>query len=160
VNDEPALTTGEVKRLLADERSVSVRLRYAAVLVAALTMVVVTTSVWLTEPALPMRTHLAFGAVVAIGAAWVVVCTHVLARRRVLFAVHRIAVARLVIVCSILLAAGAAIAWWSGLSPIVVATAMGVACAMGGWAAVFLWRGRRRLDALQRRRRAIERARG
>jgi len=39
-------------------------------------------SLWATQPALPLRTHLAFAGIVVLGTAWEVVTGYVLIRRR------------------------------------------------------------------------------
>ena len=73
------------------------RLGYVALLLAALTMTGVVGTLWATEPSLPLRVHVAFGVMVAIGSSWVVFALWVLTHRRILLARHQIVAGRMAV---------------------------------------------------------------
>ncbi|MET9224435.1 hypothetical protein [Lentzea sp. NPDC003310] len=78
-----------VKRL---ERPLSLRRRvgYVSVALAGLVGSGVIALLWATEPALPARTHVAFGVLVAIGLGWAAFGTWAVTRRAPLFARDRV----------------------------------------------------------------------
>lgn len=138
-------------RTLADaELSLRARIGHGLLLLAALGMTVAIASLWLTEPALPARTRFAFGAMVPIGAAWVVYAGWVLARRHVLFARHRIVAGRMALLFAAIFTAGAlALGLATGSSAGFLAAALG-----GGMiaaAAAMLAHAHRRVAALTAR---------
>lgn len=90
-------STAAVRQLADAELSVPSRLGHVALLLAALGMTVVVVSLWMTEPALPVRTHVAFGVMTAIGLSWSAFATWVLTSRRVLFARQRIIAGRMAV---------------------------------------------------------------
>ena len=63
-------STADVRRLLDAELSQASRLGYVALVLASLTMTVVVSSLWLTEPGLPTRTRVAFALMIIIGLSW------------------------------------------------------------------------------------------
>ncbi|MER5621413.1 hypothetical protein ABT061_10270 [Streptosporangium sp. NPDC002544] len=105
---------------------------------------------WATEPALPGRTHLAFGAMVALGLAWAGYGAWALTRRTPLFALDRVVAAWLAVAATALLTAGtAAIAitrgTWAGAAGVAVAATLAML------AVAFLLRARADRAALLRR---------
>ena len=62
----------DVRKLAGGELSLKSRLGYVMLLLVSIGMTTVIISLWLTEPALPMRTQWAFGVISLIGASWVV----------------------------------------------------------------------------------------
>lgn len=86
----PGGSPEEVLAVLDRELSRSDRLRYLTVGLASLVVTAVTGSLWVTEPSLPLRTHLAFAGIVVLGTAWMVIAVYVLTRRRPLYAADRV----------------------------------------------------------------------
>ncbi|MCO1577733.1 sigma-70 family RNA polymerase sigma factor [Crossiella sp. SN42] len=80
--DEPSLSAAEVLARLAPER----RLRHVLVGLAGLSGALLTGALWLTEPALPAVTRLAFGVLTAIGLSWAAFAVWALTRRGPLLA--------------------------------------------------------------------------
>ncbi|WP_239513818.1 hypothetical protein [Streptosporangium sp. 'caverna'] len=109
---------------------------------------------WATEPALPGRTHLAFGVLVALGLAWAGYGTWALTRRTPLFALDRVIAAWLAVTATGLLTAGTvAIAVARGTW--VSAAGILVAVTLGAVALVILVRARAARAALLRRKREL-----
>ncbi|MFF5248054.1 hypothetical protein ACFY3V_27525 [Streptosporangium sp. NPDC000095] len=109
---------------------------------------------WATEPALPGRTHLAFGALVALGLAWAGYGAWALSRRTPLFALDRMIAAWLAVAATGLLTAGtAAVAvakgTWTGMAGVAVAATLTVL------AVAVLLRARADRAALLRRKREL-----
>jgi len=96
-----------VQKLACGELSVKARLGYVALLLVSSAMTVGLVSLWLTEAFLPLRTHLAFGAMVLIGAAWAALSIWALTTRRVLFARDRVIAGRMSVAFTALFLAGA-----------------------------------------------------
>lgn len=105
------MTPEQVQGLVRGELSRRARGSHIALLVASLAMATVVTSVWVTEPVLPTRTHVAFFLLVVIAAAWSAHATWVLARRAVLLVPHQVQAARLAMVCCLAFVVGCVIAW-------------------------------------------------
>ncbi|GLZ28999.1 hypothetical protein Lesp02_11890 [Lentzea sp. NBRC 105346] len=100
--EEPTLPAETVVRRLTP------KLRYAALGLAGLTVAVLVGTLWATEPALPARTHVAFGGVVAMGLGWAVFAAWALTRAP-LFARDRVVAATLALGFSAVTAIGLAI---------------------------------------------------
>lgn len=149
-------STAAVRRLADRELSVPSRLRYVALLLAALGMTVVVVSLWATEPALPLRTHVAFGVMTVIGFSWSAFSTWVLANRRVLFARERIVAGRMAVTFTAVFTAGAvAMSAATGAAAALAAAGTGVVMLL---VAVIILRGAHRASArLLARRDALER---
>lgn len=113
-------STAAVRQLADTELSVPSRLGHVALLLAALGMTAVVMSLWLTEPALPLRTHVAFGVMTAIGVSWSAFAIWVLTSRRVLFARQRIVAGRMAVTFAAAFTTGA----------LVTAAATGAAAAL------------------------------
>jgi hypothetical protein len=88
----------DVRNLAGAELSLKARMGYVALLLASAGMTVVVTSLWLTEPGLPMRTQIAFGAMSLIGASWLLLSIWALSTRRPLFARDRVIAGRMAVV--------------------------------------------------------------
>jgi len=80
----------DVRELAGAELSLKARMGYVALLLVSAAMTVIIASLWLTEPGLPVRTHLAFGALCVIGASWSTLAIWALRARRQLFARDRV----------------------------------------------------------------------
>ncbi|MER6831260.1 hypothetical protein ABT352_35085 [Streptosporangium sp. NPDC000563] len=109
---------------------------------------------WATEPALPGRTHLAFGALVALGLAWAGYGAWALSRRTPLFALDRVIAAWLAVAATGLLTAGTATVavakgTWTGMAGVTVAATLTVL------AVAVLLRARADRAALLRRKREL-----
>jgi len=145
-----------VQKLARDELSAKARLGYVALLLVSSAMTVGLLSLWLTEAFLPLRTHLAFGAMVLIGTAWAALSTWALTTRRVLFARDRVIAGRMSVAFTALFLAGAIVAvFMSGKAAAFVAAATGAV--MFVIALRMLSGARRRFSELAARRAELER---
>lgn len=155
-SDLPKVSVAEMQRLLAGELSLRMRLGYTALLLVALAMTGVVGSLWLTEPALPLRTQAAFAMIIGIGLSWVVYAVWVLTHRRVLFAGHRIIAARMAIAfTTTFVAASLSLGFW-GPAGRAAYGAAAFGAVMLAIAVVMLRTARRRFAELTRRRHALE----
>jgi hypothetical protein len=145
-----------VRRLLNAELSSASRMGYVALGLAAAIMTAIVASLWMTEPSLPLRTQIGFGAMVGIGLSWVGFATWVLTHRRPLLADHRIVAGRMAVTFTSLFVIGAvALGLASGGSAPYAAAAVGVA--MLAIAIVLLVRAHHASSRLRERRAALER---
>jgi hypothetical protein len=78
---------------LAGRLSLRRRIATVAAMLGGLAVAIVVGLLWVTEPNLPARTQVAFGAIVALGLAWVGFGVWVLNRRLPLFALDRVVAA-------------------------------------------------------------------
>jgi len=142
-----SVSVEDVQKLLARELSLGARLGHTALLVIAGSVAALTAELWLTEPSLPLRTHVTFGAIVVIGASWMAYAWWVLTNRRVLLANQRVIASWLAAAFSGLFLVGAIILHHRvGTGGVIVSTALfGIACAN-------LVTARRRLTRLAERR--------
>lgn len=99
-HDGAGRSTDEVLAVLDHELSRSDRLRYLTVGLASFVVTALTSSLWATEAALPLRTHLAFAGIVVLGIAWMTVAAYVLTRRRPLYAADRVLATGLAVVAT------------------------------------------------------------
>ncbi|MDP9865572.1 MULTISPECIES: hypothetical protein [Streptosporangium] len=138
-------------------RPLSLRSRIGAVvaLLGGLVGAVGVGLLWATEPALPGRTHLAFGLLVALCLAWTGYGSWALTRRTPLFALDQVIAGWLSVVATGLLTA-AAVAVAAVRGTWVGVTGVAVAVTMTAVALVVLVRARARHAALLRRRRELE----
>ena len=102
----PGIST-DLHRLADAELSLPSRLGHVALLLGAITMTIIVSSLWLTEPQLPLRTRIAFAIMVAIGLSWAAFAVWVLTHRRILLARHRIVAGRLAVTFTAVFALGA-----------------------------------------------------
>lgn len=86
-----------LERLARTELSFRSRLAHVLLALAASTKTIVVVALWLTEPALPLRTAVAFGLLTVIGLAWVTYSVWVLTARRVMLARQRVVAGRLAV---------------------------------------------------------------
>lgn len=146
----------DLHRLLEGELSLRSRLAYVALMLASSAMTVVILSLWVTEPALPLRTTVAFAAMTAIGGSWIVFAGWVLARRRVLLGRDRVVAARMAIAFTSAFALGALLAFYTTGGPAAFAALL-MGLVLLAAAIAMLLRARRRVARLTERRDAIER---
>jgi len=145
-----------VRKLAQGELSVKARLGYVALLLASSAMTAVMVSLWLTEPVLPLRTQLAFGAMTLIGISWVALSIWALSARRALLARDHVIAGRMSVAFTALFLAGAiAAVLMGGKAAAFGAAAMGAV--MFAMALRVLAGARRRYEALSARREALER---
>jgi len=150
------MTPQDAMRLADAELSLRSRLGYVALLLAAVAMTAVVASLWLTEPALPLRTRAAFGALTVIGLSWAGFALWVLTHRRVLLGRQGIVAGRMAVTFSTVFLAGALAIGVTGGRRAAFAAA-GVGLVMVGAAVTALVLAHRRVDRLAARRRALER---
>jgi hypothetical protein len=154
--DRDTPSVSEIQRMAAAHLSTRARAGYVTLLLVSATMAVMLGSLWLTEPRLPLRTHVAFGLIVAVAISWTGFALWVLTRRRVLFGVDRLVAARMALLFSVVSAASLlAAAHWSAAGRMAFAAGLAEIplCAL---AAALLVRAQRRVRALSRRKQEIE----
>lgn len=153
------MSTAAVRQLADVELSLRSRLGYVALLLAALSMTVVVTSLWLTEPALPLRTHVAFAVMTVIGASWVAFALWVLTHRRTLLARDSIVAGRMAVTFTLVFVLGALAVGVSrgGAAPFAAAA---VGMVMLAAAIGLLIRAHRTFARLMERRQILERELG
>jgi hypothetical protein len=132
------------------------RVRYTALLLAAVAMAGITGTLAATEVGLPFRTRSTLVLLSVIGAAWAVLAVWVLARREVLYARHRVVAGWMAVVFSALLTAGCVALGWLDRENSMWLTATGVGGTMLLLAVLLLQRARKALRALVQRRDALE----
>jgi hypothetical protein len=155
MNDDPRVSIADIQRLAAAHLSLPSRVGHVSLLMASAMMAATIGSLWVTEPSLPWRTHVAFAVIVSAAVAWAIFATWVLVRRRVLFGTDRVLAARMGLGFSALGAIGlTALGLWghAGRGAYLGALMHVVLC---GVAAVLLVKARRRVEALSRRRRVV-----
>lgn len=149
-NSRPALHD-----LVSREASLPSRIRYTGLLLAGAGIAALISLLWATEPSLPLRTQVAFGAIVAIGLAWAVFASWQLSTRRALYATDRVIAGWMAVGASTLFTILAVVMAASRSTSAQLAVALvGVASIAGAFLALHLARGRRR--ELQRRLAEIE----
>ncbi len=95
-----------VRRAARSTLSFRARLAYVALLLVATGGALATATLWATEPALPARTHTAFGALTALNLGWAGLAAWVLGTRRVLLGYDRVVAGRMAVAFSGLFVAG------------------------------------------------------
>ena len=125
-----------LRRITDEALSPLSRAAHVALMLVSLAMTILLVSLLATEPALPMRTQVSFGAMTAIGLAWVAYASWVLRHRRSLLANQRVVAARMALVFSLAFTAGAAwlgfadgqpaMRWAAGLGAVMAAVAIGI----------------------------------
>jgi hypothetical protein len=148
------MTPEQVQGFVRGELSRRARGAHAALLVASLAMATIVTSVWVTEPALPTRTHVAFLFVVVIAAAWATHAIWVLTRRAVLLVPHQVQAARLAMVCCLAFVTGCVTAW-ATVGGAASVMALVTSLVMFSLAVLNMRRARARHAALLQRRREL-----
>lgn len=155
----PPTSKAAAQRLADAELSPPSRLSYVTLLLVALMVTVVVGSLWLTEPALPLRTQLGFAMMVVIGLSWVAFALWVLARRRVLLARHRVVAGRMAVTFTALFALGAlTLGYETGRAAPYGAAATGLVLLAG--AVAILAQANRTVARLTERRQTLERELG
>ena len=128
----------ELRQLARTELSMRARVAYVLLALAASAMTIVIASLWMTEPALPLRTTIAFAVLTGIGIAWVTFSIWVLRSKRVLLARHRVVAGRLAVLFSSVFVAGCLlVAFASSSQAVWPASSMGIALLV---IAIVLWR--------------------
>ena len=95
-----------VRRAARSDLSFRARLAYVALLLVGTGGALATATLWATEPALPVRTHMAFGALTALNLGWAGLATWVLGTRRVLLGYDRVIAGRMAVTFSGVFIAG------------------------------------------------------
>ena len=148
------ISPDDVAARLTDELSMPRRLRLLTLVLLSLAISCAVLSLLLTEPNLPLRTQAAFGAIVAIGLAWVGFGLWALSTRRALYARQQVVAARLALVFGLVYTIGCLVLLGSGVR------AAGAAGAFGGVLTVIAWwlhrRAGARLAGLLARRQTLE----
>lgn len=94
----PASLVTDLQRLSRTELSRAGRVGHVLLSLVASAMTIMIVSLWLTEPALPLRTQIAFAALTGINVAWTAFSLWVLRTKRVMLARHRQVAGRLAVV--------------------------------------------------------------
>lgn len=159
LQDPLPMSPSAVRQLADAELSGTGRFAHVALLLVSLLMTVAVGSLWVTEPALPLRTHVAFAGLIAIGAAWAAYAAWVLTRKRPLLARHRVAAGVMAVTFTGTFAAGSTVlAMASGRTAAAAAAVAGTA--MCGAALALLLRARRERARLILRRDELARELG
>jgi len=153
----PRPSAGELRQRLAAELALPSRIGYTVLLLAGLAVTTVTASLLATEPALPARTRIAFALIAGAGFAWAGFAAWVLARRRVLFASHRVIAAVMGLAFSGLFTTGSLGVWFAGSRQPGALAAAAVGAAMLAAAVLVLRGARRRVREITARKQEIER---
>ena len=154
-----ASTPDGLARLARTELSTRARVGYVLLTLSALAMTIVVFSLWLTEPAIPLRTQVAFLIMTGIGLGWAAFGIWVLRTRRVMLARQRVVAGRLAVTFSGLFAGGSLLlALTSGVPSAWPAMAMGLV--LLGVALVIWRRAEAAHAALLARRATLERELG
>jgi len=103
----------DVRRMLRAELSFRTRAAYLAALLLTTTFAIALLSLWLTEPHLPARTHVAFALLVMINMGWSALCAWALAQRKVLYARQGVMAGRLAVLWSAVFVVGAVAAGYA-----------------------------------------------
>jgi uncharacterized membrane protein YfcA len=103
----------DVRRMLRAELSFRTRAAFLAALLLTTTFAIALLSLWLTEPRLPVRTHVAFGLLVMINMGWSAFCAWALAQRKVLYARQGVIAGRLAVLWSAVFVMGAVAAGYA-----------------------------------------------
>ena len=153
----PPIPAAEVHSLLRAELSQPRRMAYVLLLLLAVLGAGLLTALWITEPALPPRTHLAFGVLLVVALSWAAFLLWTLARRQVLFLHHRILAGRLALAATATFTVGCLVlaATVPGQRPLgLLAAAFGAG--LFGLAGVVWHRARSRRNTLLLRRDELE----
>ena len=150
-----SISVTTLQRLADTELSLRSRIGYVGLLLVSLLMSAAIASLWLTEPALPARAHVAFGVMVVIGLSWAAFATRVLTSRRVLLARHGVVAGRMAVAFTATFVVGAlAVGYNTASRGPYAAAALGavmLAVAIG-----LLVRAHNTFTALMERRQALE----
>jgi hypothetical protein len=155
VHPAPSSLVPHLERIARTELSRGARVGYALLAVVASAMTIVVVSLWLTEPTLPLRTHIAFAAMTLIGLSWGTFSVWVLRTRRVMIARHRVMAGRLAVTFTGLFAAGCLALVVAGHPRAMPALGMSLVQLLV--AVVLWWRAAAAHAALLARRTTIER---
>jgi hypothetical protein len=124
--DQPGISVAAMQDRMAAQLSRRARLGHVLLLLAATAMTGTIGSLWITEPAIPRRTHLAFAVMVLIGVSWAVYAVWVLTRRRVLLGQHRVVAGGMAVTFCAIFTVGCAVVALSGAGrPAWAASAVG-----------------------------------
>jgi len=157
---QPVRTTApDLRGIAAAELSLAARIRYVALLLAALAMTVVIGALWITEPSLPVRTQAAFGVMLVIGVSWTAFASWVLTRRYPLFARDSVIAGRMAVLFACVFVAGAlTIAFITAQTAAYAAAGLGMV--MVAAAGLLLARAHRAVARLMSRRDELRRELG
>jgi hypothetical protein len=155
----PPGSTEAARGLVDAELSLRPRLGHVALLLAASMMSTVIIALWLTEPALPIRTQLGFAAMTAIGLSWTAFALWALTHRRPLFAGHAIVAGRMAVTFTSVFVIGALAVGRTAGGPAPYAAAA-VGMVMAGCAVALLRRAHRASARLVARRGVLARELG
>jgi hypothetical protein len=144
-----------LQQLTARALSPLSRYGHVALLLAAALMSVLLAALLATEPAIPLRTRVALGVMLAIGISWVGYAAWVLTQRRPLMAMHRV-IAGWMAVAFTGVFVGGAIVMALSTQQTIYATAAVSGCSLFVLAIAALGRSYRRVTALKGRKRELE----
>lgn len=156
VHSTPNLIEAQLHQLTARLLSPASRYGHVALLIAALLMCVLLSSLLLTEANLPARTSFAFSVMLGIGVSWVAYACWVLRYRRPLLGMHRVVAAWMALVFTALFLAGA-IAMLLGSGGLSYRPAVFAGGCLFALALVLLFRARAQVARLRAQRAELER---
>jgi hypothetical protein len=146
------IATERIRHIVDVELSRRGRVGHVVLLLCVSAMTIGLVTLWATETGLPLRTHIAFGMMVAIGGAWTAYAAWVLTTRSVLLARHRIVAAWMGVIFSSAFAVLFGIVGYTGNFGAMPYAAAGVELVLVAAAIVMLVRARQRFEQLVARR--------
>jgi hypothetical protein len=155
MNDTLAPTLGPevIRQAMHKELSTAARVGYILLLLVGIGGALLIGSLWLTEPRpFPLRTHLAFGMLMAVNLSWAALSTWVLSRRKVLYAQHKVIGGWMAIVfCAAFLLLGMGIAYQRGNTNALLVIMLGGVAQLVVASALLVRARRQRSELLARR---------
>jgi hypothetical protein len=147
------MTVEQVQAMVRRELSTTTRIGYLLLLMITLLAAGLIGTLWLTEPgSLPLRTHLAFAARVAINLAWSALFGWVVTRRKVLFAAHNVIAGWMAVAfCSVFLVSGLVMAIVKVNVTVLIAVVLVGGAQLVAAVAILMHARRRRRQLLSRR---------
>lgn len=128
MHNNPAISADDIRQMLRAELSFKTRAAYLVGLLGTVSFAAALLSLWLTEPGLPLRTHIAFAILVTINLTWAGFCGWALTRRKVLYARQGVIAGRMAVLwCTVFVVGALVVGSTSGhVSGGLVAAASGL----------------------------------
>ncbi len=146
----------DLQKITSHALSTRARFGHVGLLLAAIAISIILIALLATESAIPMRTRIAFSAMLAMSLSWAGYAIWVLKNRWTLLANHQIVAGKMAVAfTAIFTAASLALGFYTGKSTGFLAASMGVALLV--IAIGLLARAKRRFTFLQNRRQQLER---
>ena len=146
----------DVLAALETELAQGQRRRALGMLLASLMVTGPLASLWLTEPELPLRTHLVFGGLVMVGLAWIGLGAYLLVQRHPLYAHDRVLATGLAVAASAITGVASTVVSVLRSGTVAAVATTAIAALMVIAACALHLQARRRRRVLTRRRHELE----